>query len=272
MPPIASPFVFAAALIVQAYPLCAGNQVLRSFPIKASQGVAVDGEYIYAISNTEIRKCDKVTGAAVTVWKADTKRAEFKHFRHLNSGTVIDGKLHCAHSRFPVAPNECTVEIWDVTGEKLDHVETIRMPPTHGSLTWIDRRGDGTWWMCYAVYGRAKNKETKLIHYRRENGKFIEEKSHRFPEEAVASWGTMSCSGGSWGPDGMLYATGHDLAEACVLRIHGDKLEYVRTEGGVGFCGQAIAWDRFSKEPGLWGIVKNKCVSLTVITAAKGKS
>ena len=245
------------------------NQVLRSFPIKASQGVAVDGTYIYAISNTEIRKCDKGTGAEIAAWKADTKQPGFKHFRHMNSGTVIDGKLYCAHSRFPVAPNDCTVEVWDVTGEKLDHVETIRMPARHGSLTWIDRRGDGSWWMCYAVYGAGKNKDTKLIKYEYEDGKFLGKESYFFPKEAVANWGSMSCSGGSWGPDGLLYTTGHDLAETYVLKIDGDKLKYVRTEENVGFYGQAIAWDRSSKEPALWGIVKNKEVSLTAMQGAK---
>jgi hypothetical protein len=266
------PLVLVALLFVQLDHLHAGNEVLRSFPIKASQGVAVDETYIYAISNTEIRKCEKGTGAEVAAWKADAKQPDFKHFRHMNSGTVIDGKLYCAHSRFPVSANDCTVEIWDVTAENLDHVETIRMPTTQGSLTWIDRRSDGTWWMCYAVYGEGKNKDTKLIRYRHEGGEFIEEKVYLFPKEAVTNWAAMSCSGGSWGPDGKLYTTGHDLAEAYVLEIRKDALEYVRTERGVGFCGQAIAWDRFSKEPVLWGIVKNKNVSLTLVAAAKGKS
>jgi hypothetical protein len=40
---------------------------------------------------------------------------------------------------------------------------------------------------------------------------------------------------------------------------------YVRTEKDVGFFGQAIAWDRSSKEPVLWGIDRNKDVCLTVI-------
>ncbi len=101
--------------------------------------------------------------------------------------------------------------------------------------------------------------------------KFIEEESYHFPEEVIARWGAMSCSGGSWGPDGMLYTTGHDLAEAYVLRIAGKKLEYVRTEGSLGLAGlvgQAIAWDRSSEQPALWGIVKNKGVFLTGIPGA----
>jgi len=244
------------------------NTVLKSLPLKANQGVAVDEKYLYAISNTEIRKHDKKTGQETAAWKADTKRPEFSHFVHMNSGTVIAGKLYCAHSRFPFAPNECTIEVWDVEGEKLNHVETIPMPATHGSLTWIDRRGDGSWWICFVVYGEIKNKVTKLIKCRQEKGKFIEEASYLFPQEVVAQWGAKSCSGGSWGPDDLLYITGHDRAEAYVLRIAGESLEYVRTERNLGLFGQAIAWDRSSGQPALWGLVKNKAISLTLIPAA----
>ncbi len=244
------------------------NTVSKSFPLKASQGVAVDEKYLYAISNTEVRKHDKETGKEIAAWKADTKRPEFSHFLHMNSGTVIAGKLYCAHSRFPLAPNESTVEVWDVEGEKLNHVETIQMPATQGSLTWIDRRGDGSWWLCYAVYGEEKNKATTLIKCYQENGKFTEEASYLFPKEIVAQWGAMSCSGGSWGSDDLLYITGHDRSEAYVLRIAGRKLEYVRTERDLGLFGQAIAWDRSTEQAALWGVVKNKAISLTLIPSA----
>ena len=93
------------------------NTVLRQIPIKVSQGVAVDEKYFYGISNTRISKHDKLTNEIVASWQA--KGDKFKYFKHLNSGTVIDGKLYCAHSRFAVDPNDCTVEIWDVQGKGL---------------------------------------------------------------------------------------------------------------------------------------------------------
>ena len=68
----------------------------------------------------------------------------YAHFKHLNSGTVVDGKLYCAHSRFGVDPNNCTVEIWNVAEKALAHERTIRMPRKYGSLTWIDRTIDGS--------------------------------------------------------------------------------------------------------------------------------
>lgn len=244
------------------------NSLLKTFPVKASQGVAVDGKYFYAISNTMITKHDKETGLQIAVWEANTKDAELTHFQHMNSGTVIDGKLYCAHSRFPIAPNDNSVEVFKVNGKTLKHEATIPMPSEHGSLTWIDKRNDDTWWMCFAVYGKSENRKTKLVKYRHENGKFIEQKSWFFPEEVVAKWGVMSCSGGSWGADGFLYVTGHDNAEVYVLEMDAPAvLRHERTEQVSGIIGQAIAWDRSMDRPILWGIVKNKHVSLTLLPA-----
>lgn len=241
------------------------NALLKTFPVKASQGVAVDSKHFYAISNTKITKHDKETGAQIAVWEVNPKDTSQAHFKHMNSGTVIDGKLYAAHSRFPLAPNDNTVEIFGADQETLKHEITIRMPSEHGSLTWIDKKDD-SWWMCYAVYGKPENKNTKLVKYRFENGKFTEQQTWVFPEETVAKWGTMSCSGGSWGLDGKLYVTGHDNAEVHVLEIDSKQvLRHLRTEPVSGIFGQAIAWDRSVEKPTLWGIVKNKHVSLTLL-------
>lgn len=248
--------------------LTAQNAVAAEFAIQCNQAVAVDQDSIYTISNTRIEKCDKQSGEVVAAWQADKKIAAQKHFKHLNSGAVIEDKLYCAHSRFPVAVNDCSVEIFDLEGAALKHVETIPMPAKHGSLTWIDRRDDGTWWMCYAAYGKENNSKTKLIQYSYQDGKFIEQASYNFPAEVVGKWGSMSCSGGSWGPDGLLYTTGHDHAQAHVLDVDTKgKLNYLRTEKNMGFYGQGIAWDRFAKTPALWGIVKNRKVSATQLAA-----
>jgi len=242
------------------------NIVQKTLTIRTDQGVAVDETYFYAISNTVILKCDKQTRKIIATWQANKKDKAYEHFLHMNSGTVVDGKLYCAHSRFSVDPNYCTVEIWNVENKSLTHERTIRMPRKHGSLTWIDRHSDLSWWMCYAVYGEHKNRHTKLVKYRYRDGKFFELESWFFSKQVVANWEDMSCSGGSWGPDGYLYTTGHDHARAYVLEIdEANTLRYVRTEEDVGFFGQAIAWDRFSNEPVLWGIDKNKDVCLTLM-------
>ena len=54
-----------------------------------------------------------------------------------------------------------------------------------------------------------------------------------------------SISGGSFGPDGLLYLTGHDAPEIYALRIprQGPILQHVATIPAP-FEGQAWAWDR----------------------------
>lgn len=246
-----------------------GNSVLRKVTIRTDQGVAVDEKYFYAISNTTILKCDKQTRRIVATWQAYKEDKAYEHFLHMNSGTVVGGKLYCAHSRFSIDPNACTVEIWNVENQGLTHERTIPLPRKHGSLTWIDRHSD-SWWMCYAVYGKGKNRHTKLVRYQYRGGKFIELESWFFPKEVVANWEDMSCSGGSWGPDGYLYTTGHDHSRTYVLEIDDtNSLAYVRTETDVGFYGQGIAWDRSSKKPVLWGIDRNKDITCTLIPRQK---
>lgn len=259
-------WLFTPSLVAEDVDKIAINTVLKRFPIKVSQGVAVDGTYIYGINNTSIVICNKETGKLMSTWEADKNKDAYKHFKHLNSATVIDGKLYGAHSRFPEDKNDNTVEIWAINGDQLAHEKTIHMPRDYGSITWIDKRTDNSWWVCYAVYGKDQNKNTKLVKYQFDKNQFTELKTWAFPEEARATWGNMSCSGGSWGPDGHLYVTGHDEAHVYVLSFKSDdKLTYLRTESDVGFYGQAIAWDRFSDRPLLWGIVRKQNISATLI-------
>jgi hypothetical protein len=238
------------------------NKTLKKFPLKVSQGVAVDADFFYAINNTKVVKCDKETGKVVATWEADKKDKVQAHFKHLNSATVIDGKLYGAHSRFPFDPDDCSVEIWDVSDKKLKHLKTIKLPRKYGSLTWIDQHSDGSWWMCFAVYGKNENKATRLVKYTYQDEQFKELESWTFPKEVLSHWGKFSCSGGTWGPDGLLYTTGHDGALVHVLKIDkANKLSFVRSVKVTDVHGQAIAWDRSAKLPTLWGIVRNKHVS-----------
>lgn len=241
------------------------KNVIKKFQSDANQGVAVDENYYYAISNLKISKHDKSTGRTVTTWQADTTQKSFKHFLHMNSGTVINGKLYVAHSRYKIDSNNNSVEIWNVGNTLLEHEKTISMPRKHGSLTWVDKQPDDSWWMCYAVYGEEFNRNTKLVKYQYKKGNFIEINNWTFPKEVTDNWEDMSCSGGSWGPDGLLYTTGHDHEKAFVLGLNERyELEYRWTENDVGFFGQAIAWDRFSITPQLWGIVKRKYITVTL--------
>ena len=51
------------------------------------------------------------------------------------------------------------------------------------------------------------------------------------PEEVLEKFEDMSNSGGSWGPDGRLYISGHDPAEVYVMELPeaGSMLKWVAT-------------------------------------------
>ena len=71
----------------------------------------------------------------------------------------------------------------------------------------------------------------------------------------------MSNSGGSFGPDGWLYITGHDASEVYVLKLPsaGDILLWVATIQAPDIAGQGIAWDRLEGRNGsLYGISREE--------------
>ena len=248
---------------------CIGqNKVAAQMEGVPNQGVAVDKDYYYCIFNTKVTKRSKKDGKLIAEWKAD-KSESYKHFSHMNSGIVIDGKLYCTHSNKSTGKN--TMEIWDVSGKNLKHIKTLRLKATiksHGYITWADKKSDGSWWVCYAVYGKKTNSNTLLLKCELKDGDFAEKKRWKFPAEVVKHWGRWSCSGGSWGPDGLLYTTSHDGYFSLVLKIDEGKLKYLRKEEKMGFYGQGICWDRTEKKQLLWGIRKHKNVSATLIPRA----
>jgi hypothetical protein len=248
------------------------ENIVARWNVKVTQGVAVDARRFYAISDTEIVMHDKVTGAALSTWRPDRSLASDAHILHLNGATAAGESLYAAHSRYGVDANDCSVEIFATTGDSLRHVRTLPMPRTHGSLTWIDRRDDGSWWMGYAVYGKTLNRQSVIVRYRLEDGAFVEEGVWSFPDAVIAQWGSWSSSGGSWGPDGLLYTTGHDGYRAYVLAWGDAGPLYARTITGVGFDGQGIAWDRSSDDALLWGIDRGRGVVVTRIPDALATS
>jgi len=208
---------------------------------EARQGVAVDKDCVYAIGTRKINKYNRKTGNLVAKWKASKK----DKIIHLNSGVAVKGKLYAAHSNFPRIPMDSSIEIWDA--KTLKHIDSIPLGKGYGSSTWIDRY-DGAWWICYGHYAGHggyfdKGPEwTTLVKY---DDKFNELGRWTFPKEVVERFSPYSISGGSWGPDGLLYASGHDRPELYVLRVLPTEsvLQLVRTikvESG----GQGIAWDR----------------------------
>ena len=228
------------------------EEVRRWKPRGANQGVAVDAKHFYGIGNYVVGKYDKVSGERVAEWVGLRGGATV----HLNGGLFQDGQLVLAHSNFPQLPMASSLEYFDPANVQL--VKSVSLGLRHGSLTWAEKK-DGFWWACFAHYndqGTAPGTDNRstMVGKFDENWQLLE--SWLFPPQVVASWGKSSCSGGSWGDDGLLYTTGHDASELYVLRLPkmGVTLEYV-TMIKVPFEGQSWAWDRTDRRV-MYGIIR----------------
>ncbi len=222
-------------------------QELRRFKAaEARQAVAVDAHHFYAIDNSSIGKYDKRTGERVGGYT----EPDGGGIHHLNSGIVLDGRLYCANSNYPGVPMLSSIEIFDT--ETLEHVGSHSFGMLPGSATWIDRR-DGLWWVGFGNYegrGGIPGRGTAWTEIALYDDQWRRVGGYGFPAELIQHLGTRSNSGTTFGPDGLLYATGHDEAELYVLRIPraGAALEFVEVLP-VTAEGQGIAWD--PSEPGV---------------------
>ncbi|MFQ5864649.1 MAG: hypothetical protein ACE5IW_05405 [bacterium] len=217
------------------------KEIKRFNAAEARQGVAVDGKHVYVVGTREIGKYDKETGKRIAHWQ----EAETGPIIHLDSGVIVDGKLYCAHSNYPGIPMTSSVEVWDA--ETLKHIGSHSFGIHWGSCTWVDRH-DGYWWAAFAHYEKLKPKSNKGTDWTTvvkfdDHWRYLE--SWVFPEEVIQKFTPMSNSGGSWGPDGLLYCTGHDRAELYALKLPkaGSVLELVDILP-MNNLGQGIAWDR----------------------------
>jgi hypothetical protein len=222
---------------------------------EANQGVGVDENYFYAVDNQTIGKYDKKTGKLVRKWAGDKKGP----ILHLDSAMLKDGKIYAAHSNYPEWPMTSSLEIFDA--ETLAPVASHSFGIQFGSLTWVDWK-DGHWWMTFANYDRllGPNKtpyghkaNTLMVKF---TADFRVVETWTLPKALLDRFEDMSNSGGSWGPDGYLYLTGHDPAELYRVRLpkSGSVLEVVDIIP-MNIRGQGIAWDR--TQPGtIYGIIR----------------
>jgi hypothetical protein len=222
---------------------------------EANQGVGVDAKHFYAVDNQTIGKYDKMSGKLVKKWQGDKNGP----LLHLDSAMVMDGKLYAAHSNYPEWPMTSSLETFDT--ETMEHVGSHSFGIQWGSLTWVDWHDDH-WWMTFANYDRllGPNKtpyghkaNTVMVKLTRD---FRPAESWTLPKVLLDKFEDMSNSGGSWGPDGFLYLTGHDPAELYRMRLPkaGSVLELVDIIP-MNIRGQGIAWDR--SQPGIiYGIIR----------------
>ena len=228
------------------------KEITRFNMVEARQGVAVDQDHIYVIGSRKIGKYEKLTGKTVAQWE----ESENGPIIHLDSGVIIEGKLYCAHSNYPGVPMTSSIEIWDA--ETLEHIGSHSFGIQWGSCTWIDYHG-GQWWAAFAHYEKWKHVTEKGSEWTtvvKLDDQWQKLEAWVFPEEVIHKFRPMSNSGGSWGPDGLLYCTGHDLPELYAFRIpqRGSVLELVETIP-INIFGQGIAWDR-SEKGNIYGIRK----------------
>jgi len=208
---------------------------------EARQGVAVDDNYIYVVGSQQIAKYNKKTHELVNKWVGE----EDGPIKHLDSGVIIDGKLFCAHSNYPEVPMTSSIEIWDA--ETLEHIGNHSFGIHWGSCTWVDSF-DGYWYAAFAHYKKWEHvtgKDSKWTTVVKFDDNWTELEAWIYPIEIVEKFGNMSNSGGSFGPDGLLYITGHDNPELYAMKFPemGSILELVETLP-IENTGQGIAWDR----------------------------
>lgn len=230
---------------------------LRRFKApEAGQGVAVDREFFYAITNHTIGKYRKTTGERVAQWEGG-KGGEIIH---INAGFVRDGRLYGIHSNFPGVPMLSSLELFDTA--TLKHVGSQSFGRMDGSFTWLDRvteatagRGNGPaagrWIACFVHYGdkgAEPNRDaawTQIIAF---DDEWRRVAGWALPADLIERFGGrgFSASGGAFGPGGDLYLTGHDNTELYVVTFPkaGSVLKWIAT---VPFPseGQAFAWDPF---------------------------
>jgi hypothetical protein len=215
---------------------------VRRFKVpEANQAVAVDARHFYAIGNHIIGQYDKKTGQRVAGWECE----KAKPLIHLNSGVVHEGILYCAHSNYPELPMVSSIEMWDT--KTMKHTGSYSYGIYSGSLTWIDfveRRR----YVVFGHYGgRAAepNRDPRWTSLLECNAEWQRLRGWVFPEAVISKLGDFTISGGTFGPDGRLFCTGHDHPEIYVLKFPsgGSVLELEATFHAPN-PGQGIAFDR----------------------------
>jgi hypothetical protein len=237
---------------------------ISRFPIKNVnhlQGVAVDGNYFYAIGNAKITKHKKTDGSFISAWDGEQDSI----IRHLNSGVVINNSLYCANSNFPANPMVSSIEIYDTRTMK--HTGSHSFGIFAGSATWIDRH-NGFWWVVFANYNGKHSSEGRDNHWTtlvKFNDSWSPVESWVFPETVLQAFAPNSNSGGNWGRDSLLYLTGHDKKELYMMKLprSGYTLELVALVPTIN-PGQAIAMDRSVKDKDIFYAVDRQDNSVVV--------
>lgn len=218
------------------------TEVRRYRAAEAGQGVAVDREFFYAINNHTIAKYRRACGERVALWEGEAGG----EIHHLNSGSIVEGKLYAVHSNYPAVPMLSSVEIFDPA--TLTHVGSHSFGRMDGSFTWLERK-DQRWIACFVHYGKRGAEPardpawTQILAF---DDAWRRTEGWALPADLLGRIGDRgySASGGAFGPGGHLYLTGHDNPELYVMAFPraGSVLKWLATIP-VPVEGQAFSWD-----------------------------
>ncbi len=226
------------------------TEIARFSAPNATQAVAVDSLYFYAISNSKIVKHRKTDGAVVKEYTGP--------FKHLNSGIILDGKLYCANTNYPEVPMASSLEIFDPVS--LQHIGSHSFGIFVGSFTWIDRY-QGDWYLMFVHYENYAQEGNKGVAYSmlvQMDSEFRQKGGWVLPKSLIDRLRPESISGGSFGKDGKLYLSPHHFEELyiCQLPRMGYEIEHLKTIPAP-FQGQGLTWDPY--RPGvMWGMHREK--------------
>lgn len=228
-------------------------EALWTMPAReAVQGAAVDARHAYAVANFALGKYDKSSGERVGGWTGQRNGL----IRHMNSCHAAEpGRLICAHSNFPEIPMASSVEVFDT--DTMTHIGSHSLGFGLGSLTWVERH-DGAWWAGFAHYdgkGGEPGRPAAYASVGRYDAEWRLTEQWLLPDSVLERLAPHAASGGSFGPDGLLYLTGHDRREMYVLDFpdRGSRLVHLATID-IDMAGQAFAWDRSSDDHIVVGI------------------
>ena len=228
------------------------QEITRFEAEEARQGVAVDQDSIFVISNHSIGKYSKSTYRLLNRWECD----EGEPLIHLNSAIVHEGRLICAHSNYPGVPMTSSIEIFDT--ETLEHLESYSFGNYQGSLTWLDYF-EGSWYACFAHYSNRAaepNRSPSWTTVVQMDEQWQRRQAWVFPTELINAFDGYSSSGGSFGPDGKLYVTGHDQKKLYVLNFPKGGSTFVwKATIDISAEGQAFCWD-LGEEANFYSILK----------------
>jgi hypothetical protein len=249
----------AAPAPAQAEPPQLQATLLRTYnAFDANQGVAVDDDNFYAVDNRQITKHNRKSGQPLLQFSAVSGGPII----HMDSGAVYRGRIYAAHSNYDDSPMESSIEVFDA--RTLQHIGSHSIGIDRGSLTWIDHH-DNSWWAGFANYDVVPDGQT-APYGQTDNTQIVQMDedfnvvaAYTIPHAILDRFKPMSNSGGSWGPDGRLWLTGHDLDEVYVMEPPkaGAELRWIATVKLPGVEGQGISWDLTDRKPTLWAIKRS---------------